>query len=198
MNILIVDDRQLIVEDIQSEVKNLFPQANCILATDSLTAFNKTSDIYLDAALLDIDMPGMNGLTLAEKLTYRQPTVNIIFITGHPEFALESYEVYASAFLLKPVTSDKLKSAFANLRHKIPEITVNAESEHYLGGALVGKNIEKYRTIRGLSRDELANKLGVSRQTVFRWESGKRVPDLIICVKIAKLLEIELSELVAE
>ena len=51
--------------------------------------------------------------------------------------------------------------------------------------------------IRGLSREELAKKLGVSRQTIFRWESGKRVPDLIVCVKIAKILEIELSELVA-
>lgn len=198
MNILIVDDRQLIVDDILSEVKELFPQANCIPATDSLTAFNETADTYLDAALLDIDMPNMNGLSLAEKLAERQPTVNIIFITGHPEFALESYDVYASAFLLKPVTSDKLKEAFFNLRHKIPEMTISTESVHYLGGALVGKNIEKYRTIRGLSREELAQKLDVSRQTVFRWESGKRVPDLIVCVKIAKILEIELSELVME
>lgn len=198
MNILIVDDRRLIVEDIQSEVKNLFPDANCIPATESLTALKEIENMYIDVALLDIDMPDMDGLTLAEKLTERQPTVNIVFITGHSEFALESYNVYASAFLLKPVTSEKLKEAFENLRHKIPEITVNAESEHYQGGALVGKNIEKYRTVRGLSRDELAKKLDVSRQTVFRWESGKRVPDLIACVKIANILEIELTELVAE
>ena len=198
MNILIVDDRQLIVEDIQTEVKNLLPDANCILATESLTALKDTEDIYIDVALLDIDMPDMDGLTLAEKLTKRQPTVNIVFITGHSEFALESYRVYASDFLLKPVSSEKLKGAFANLRHKIPEMTEMSESDHYQGGDLVSKNIEKYRIIRGLSRDELAKKLDVSRQTVFRWESGKRVPDLIFCVKIAKILEIELSELVAE
>ena len=45
---------------------------------------------------------------------------------------------------------------------------------------------------------ELAKKLDVSRQTVFRWESGNRVPDLVMCVKLAKILKIELSELVAE
>lgn len=61
-----------------------------------------------DILLLDIEMPGMNGVELAKSLRARAETVQIVFITGYPDFISEGYEVEALHYLLKPVTREKL------------------------------------------------------------------------------------------
>lgn len=61
-----------------------------------------------DIALLDIDMPGRNGLSLARRLRERRDGTQIIFITGLADYALEGYEVDALSYLLKPVRKEKL------------------------------------------------------------------------------------------
>ncbi len=58
--------------------------------------------------LLDIEMPGMNGIELAKKLRARAETAQIIFITGYPDFIAEGYEVEALHYLIKPLTREKL------------------------------------------------------------------------------------------
>lgn len=57
--------------------------------------------------LLDIQMPGMDGVTLAKKIREKNDTVQIIFITGIPDFISEGYEVSALHYLLKPVKEEK-------------------------------------------------------------------------------------------
>ncbi len=61
-----------------------------------------------DILLLDIEMPGMNGIELAKKLRAQAETAQIVFITGYPDFISEGYDVSALHYLLKPVSSDKL------------------------------------------------------------------------------------------
>lgn len=61
-----------------------------------------------DALLLDVLMPGMNGLTAAHEIRSFDPAIKIIFLTSSPEFAVESYAVNAHYYLLKPSTADKL------------------------------------------------------------------------------------------
>ena len=51
----------------------------------------------------------------------------------------------------------------------------------------LSNKIEKLRKIRGWSQEELANKIGVSRQAVFKWESGANMPDI---EKIKKLVDL--------
>ena len=59
-----------------------------------------------------------------------------------------------------------------------------------------GEAIRKKRESLGLTQQELAEKLFVSRQTVCRWENGSRCPDLIMAKKIAGVLNISLDELI--
>ena len=59
-----------------------------------------------------------------------------------------------------------------------------------------GEAIKSKREMLGLTQQELAEKLFVSRQTVCRWESGSRCPDLVMAKKIALVLGISLDELV--
>ena len=61
-----------------------------------------------DIILLDIEMPGINGVEAARKIREVHPFASIIFITGHPQFALEAFEVYAFDYIVKPVDGERL------------------------------------------------------------------------------------------
>lgn len=67
-------------------------------------------DLVPDIALLDIEMPGMNGVELAKRLRKENKLIQIVFITGFSEYIAEGYEVAALHYLLKPVSSKKLFS----------------------------------------------------------------------------------------
>ena len=61
-----------------------------------------------DIALLDIGMPGTDGLTLARVIRDRHPGTAIIFLTAHPEYAADAWEIHAAGYLLKPLTKERL------------------------------------------------------------------------------------------
>lgn len=67
-------------------------------------------DLVPDLVLLDIEMPGMNGVALAKRLRERNKLIQIIFITGFSEYIAEGYEVAALHYLIKPVSPKKLFS----------------------------------------------------------------------------------------
>ena len=194
MRILIADDEKLIAEDINCEVKAVFPDAvtDCVTDTGAALALSEKNDY--DVALLDIDMPGMDGLSLARRLIARHPVINIIFITGYKEFAYEALELYCSAFLLKPVSRSQLKKAFENLRKPFLDIPEEYYAEHYSGGDVIGRRISRLREQRGISRQELAELMGVSRQTIYRWEHGERLPDVLTFVRLTRLLGVDISD----
>ena len=60
---------------------------------------------------------------------------------------------------------------------------------------MIGENIANLRREAGLSQEALAEKLGVSRQTLAKWESGESVPDVLRCDKLAELFDMTLDSL---
>lgn len=116
MKILIVDDERMVLETSKEAVEELKPDAEVICADRAGKALKLAEEQQIDVALLDIDMPGMNGLQLAKKLKDSQPDVNIIFVTAYSEYALDAFSLYASGYLLKPLQVNELKTAFEHLR----------------------------------------------------------------------------------
>ena len=197
MNILIVDDEKLIVEDLTHEVRELYPSPDVLVdgTTGAADAIRMAEQTEYDAALLDIDMPDMDGLNLARHLISSCPAINIIFVTGYETYALEAHELYCSAFLLKPVSRRKLKQAFDNLRRPFLNVSMELLEEHFSGKIQIGKQIEMFRKKRGLSGQELADLMKVSRQTIFRWEKGVRIPDVLMFMKLARILGVRVEDL---
>ena len=197
MNILIVDDEKLIVEDLTHEVRELYPSPDVLVdgTTGAADAIRMAEQTEYDAALLDIDMPDMDGLNLARHLISSCPAINIIFVTGYETYALEAHELYCSAFLLKPVSRRKLKQAFDNLRRPFLNVSMELLEEHFSGKIQIGKQIEVFRKKRGLSGQELADLMKVSRQTIFRWEKGVRIPDVLMFMKLARILGVRIEDL---
>lgn len=88
-----------------------------------------------DLIFLDIEMPSVDGITLAKKIRSLSDKVNIVFLTGHIEYALEGYEVNALRYLTKPVDIDKLKEVLSYVRNKMgssKQIIVKEEGEEIL------------------------------------------------------------------
>ena len=188
VNVLVLDDKNLIVKDVIRCVENICEDSNCIGFNDELEAIEFAKKYSLDIAILDIDMPNMNGIDVAQKLTEIKPDINIIFLTGHKQYAVDSYKVFASAFLLKPVNEDELKKAFENLRYPVFDIKdLDAEK--------IGPNITKYRKKAGISIEKLAQSLNCSYQTIYRWEKAERTPDLFTLVEVAKALDVRMDDL---
>lgn len=106
-----------------------------------------------------------------------------------------SLEMYCSAFLLKPVSSRKLKKAFENLRRPILNVSQDLLEEHFSGEKVIGKRIEMYRKKRGLSAQDLADLMKVSRQSVYRWENGERIPDVLTFMKLARMIGVRVESL---
>ena len=83
-----------------------------------------------DVLFLDIDMPGMNGFELRKQLN-QIPAC--IFVTSHPEFALEGFEMAALDYLVKPLKPDRFAKAMERLEHFL-EIHFKAELLDYTLG----------------------------------------------------------------
>lgn len=197
MRIIVCDDYLLIVSALIRDIKRIEPQAECEGFFDAAEALEYIRTNQIDIALLDIDMPEINGLTLGKEILDLYPRANIIFVTGHPEYALEAHELYASSFLVKPVTFDALKNAFEHLRNPVAELDEETVAGFYHGKSNLGQNIRNLRIKHGLSVPQLAEKLNVTVQTVYRWENGERTPDIVKFIMLADLLGVEIHELLS-
>lgn len=195
MNILVTDDEKLIVDDLIHDVLEIYPDASVDGASNAETALKLADTKRYDIALLDVDMPGVNGINLAKKLLASNPSLNVIFVTGYNEYALEAHEVYCSGYLMKPVGVRKLRKAFEHLRNPFIDIPEDFIEDHYSGNAVIGNKLKMFRQQRGISRQELADRMDVTRQTVYRWEQGERMPDVLSFVRLAKVLGIGIKDI---
>lgn len=73
----------------------------------------------LDLLLLDIEMPGMDGMELAKRLRQAGERIGIIFVTGYTDFALEGYDLEAVSYIVKPVRRERLQAALGRARERI-------------------------------------------------------------------------------
>ena len=110
-----VDDQKGAVELMKLMLTHIDPDGTHLTATSMEEASELITE-ETEVAFIDIVMPGMDGIDGAVVLQKRFPRLNIIFVTGHPEYALRSYDVSASAFLQKPIYEHDIERALTKLR----------------------------------------------------------------------------------
>ena len=108
MKAICVDDEKLITDYVVSLCRELPPLTEAEGFTRARDALAWLKENSADLALLDIDMPGMNGIELAAAIKQKRPETAILFLTGYSEYAVEAFAVRASGYLMKPVARDKL------------------------------------------------------------------------------------------
>ena len=82
--------------------------------SDDALAFVK--DHAVDVAFLDINMRGMGGLELAQRIIALRPDCKIVFCTGYEEYAIPAFKIHASGYLMKPVSAEDVQAEIDNIK----------------------------------------------------------------------------------
>lgn len=114
MKIIIVDDEHLALSRIERLLRELGYE-NIDTFTDPLEALKSIARTNYDAAFLDIKMPNMSGLELANKILESNPNTNIVFQTAYSEHAIEAYETGVIDYLLKPTSKERVEKAIQKI-----------------------------------------------------------------------------------
>ncbi|MGL5346262.1 MAG: LytR/AlgR family response regulator transcription factor [Peptostreptococcaceae bacterium] len=102
-----------------SKDKNISVEILKFNSGEDLINFNKKRNNYFDIIFLDVLMNGINGIDTAKYLNLMSPDSYIVFVTVSKEYALDSYDVNAYSYILKPFNYIKLETIFLNLINNI-------------------------------------------------------------------------------
>ena len=128
LNIAVCDDDKKILDQTEKFLNRyMFSKDNIYLQFDTFdnpyNLLNQlNSEINYNVFLLDVEMPGMNGIELAKKLSDEIPRETYtVFISNYPEYMQESFSVHPFYYMQKPVTEEKLFSILDEISLKIKE-----------------------------------------------------------------------------
>ena len=111
---------------VDDEVLMLGALVAAVEASPDITGVAKFSDCEMalahisenpaDIAFLDINMRGMGGLALAEKIAAVCPDCKIVFCTGYEEYAIPAFKLHASGYLMKPISAEDVQREIDNIK----------------------------------------------------------------------------------
>jgi len=131
LRVLIVDDEPLAAERLQILCARVEGLELAGTATDGAAALRLAEALKPDLLLLDIAMPGLDGMDVARALEGQAVRPAVIFVTAFDQFAVAAFDVAAVDYLLKPVTQDRLDRAVGRVRSQLttaPQTALSAPS----------------------------------------------------------------------
>lgn len=135
MRVLIADDEPLARARLETLLRDC-PGAELVaIAGTAREALEALPRHKPEVLLLDIEMPGVDGLALAERLARMVPPPQVVFCTAYAQHALRAYELKAADYLLKPVRLERLREALERARRLHAE---SAAARPHLSGMVRG------------------------------------------------------------
>ena len=124
LRVLLVDDEDLARARLRSLVADC-AQPACVVVGEAANAAQALVWLHAnrggcDVALLDIRMPGRDGLQLAAELRQLPNAPTVVFVTAHAEHALQAFELDAADYLTKPVRRERLHAALLRVALRLP------------------------------------------------------------------------------
>lgn len=183
MKILAVDNERPSLEILARAILEAVPEAElqCFSHTSEAVREVRENAFRPDAAFLDIEMPGMTGLELAREIQLFSPSVNVIFVTGFSQYALDAMEQHSSGYLMKPVTREKVLHELQNLRHppqrsfaiKKVKIQCFGSFQVFVEGRAVTFRREKSKELLAYLVDRRGAGCSASELASVLWEDGR-------------------------
>lgn len=162
--------------------------AKAISASPDITSVTKFSDCEAvvehikanpaDIAFLDINMRGMGGLVLAEKILSACPDCKIVFCTGYEEYAISAFKLHASGYLLKPVSAKDVQTEIDNIKgilqkQKPLEVKCFGNFEVYAKGEKLTFKRSKTKELFAFLIDRNGAGVSVAEIGVALWETDE-------------------------
>ena len=179
MNILICDDKTDDALELKAMINEVYSDANIVISnttTDALSYIGQGKMPYV--CFLDIIMPGMNGISLAEEMRKNGYNGHIVFLTVSSDFAVQSYKVKAFSYLLKPTNKAEVLRVLQELRDEY-------KAANALGIPIRTKKLTGFVLFKDLSYIEVS-----SHKVYFRLTNGEEIAVNAAFSEVApKLLE---------
>ncbi|MBQ3462921.1 MAG: response regulator [Clostridia bacterium] len=118
-NIIMVDDEKIILNGCAALLRKFFPNGDFNGFTTARSALEYAEKNRVDLAFLDIELGNMSGIELCHRLLELNPRMNIIYLTGYSDYAIDAWDTGACGFLLKPLKEEKVRQALGRLRYPI-------------------------------------------------------------------------------
>ncbi|QJD84622.1 response regulator [Cohnella herbarum] len=115
---IIVDDEELSVKRLKRILSNTGDVEICGTFFDPREAYQFVAANPIDVAFLDISMPEMNGMKLSRALLDLHASIDIVFVTGYDNYAVQAFDLSALDYLMKPVTAERLAQTLNKLGKK--------------------------------------------------------------------------------
>jgi two-component system, LytTR family, response regulator LytT len=106
--VLAVDDERPALDEIGYLLRRCAGVSEVLTVESSTEALRHLRQHHFDVVMLDVRMPGLDGLELASVLAQFSSPPAVVFVTAHEEHALEAFDVNATGYLLKPVSEERL------------------------------------------------------------------------------------------
>ena len=121
LRVLVVDDEELARMRLMSLVAECGDPAAVVVgeAANAAQALVWLATRSCDLLLLDVQMPGRDGTQLAAELRTRSPAPAVVFVTAHPEHALQAFDLEAVDYLTKPVKRERLQAALRRVAQRL-------------------------------------------------------------------------------
>ena len=111
-----VDDEALMLRALVRAISASPDITDVVKFSDCEKALSYVKDNPVNVAFLDINMRGMGGLALAEKIVALRPNCKIVFCTGYEEYALPAFKLHASGYLMKPISAEDVQGEIDNIK----------------------------------------------------------------------------------
>ncbi|MFZ6817846.1 LytR/AlgR family response regulator transcription factor [Undibacterium sp. Ji22W] len=116
---VVAEDESLLREALLEQLNKAWPNLEIVAACDDgASALEAIIENQPDVAFLDIRMPGLTGIEIAEAMGESSPHTQIVFVTAYDQYAIDAFDKGAVDYLLKPVTYDRLSATVQRLRSR--------------------------------------------------------------------------------
>ncbi len=117
MQIFLIDDEASARSSMERILRQVRPEAELTVFSRGQAALDAIEHEGLkpDVVFSDIQMPGLNGLSLAVKLRTLCPTAKVIFVTGYNEYAVEAFRLHVNGYVMKPLDPKRVEEELAHL-----------------------------------------------------------------------------------
>lgn len=117
---VVAEDENLLREALLEQLQKAWPDLEVVAACDDgASALEAIIEHQPDIAFLDIRMPGLTGVEIAEAMSTSSPHTQIVFVTAYDQYAIDAFEKGAVDYLLKPVSYDRMCATVKRLQTRV-------------------------------------------------------------------------------
>ncbi len=130
---IVADDEPHLARDLKDQLAAVWPELNVMaVAVNGLEAAQMIDALTPDIAFLDIQMPGMTGVEVAQGI---EGATRVVFVTAYDEYAVQAFDQGAVDYVLKPITAQRIQRTVARLKNLLSK---SGEAYPDLGKVLAG------------------------------------------------------------